>query len=257
MVPLVENLEVLLATETLLINSHLGAGILSPLRRRLGLLRFSSLGKEDFLPIAEPSTEPSTDALLELLCVGRLAYPKRIDVAIETVGRLRRDGVEATLTIVGEGVDRPRLERLTQALGLSDVVDFVGWLDDPVRLREHFRSAFALLMPSEIEGFGMVVLEAMAAGTPVVRTAPIGGFDTLEPGVDVLVVPTGSAESFASAVKRLHTDRDSYLEIARAAQTKALSLTREAWQRSFCERADRLIRARRRAVMRSENPSRR
>ena len=154
---------------------------------------------------------------VELLFVGRLIHLKRIDIAIEAVSRLRRDGIDATLTVVGDGVDRPRLERLSEELGLSDVVNFVGWTDDPNQLREHYRRAFALLLPSEIEAFGMVVLEAMAAGTPVVRTAPIGGVDLLEPEVDVLIAGMNSAEAFANAVKRLHVDRNFYLQVARAA----------------------------------------
>ena len=241
MVPLVDNLTVLLATETLLINSHLGEGIWSPLRERLSAIRYSSLGKEDFLPIeAPPSDRP-----VELLCVGRLRAPKRFDIAIETVALLRRDGIEATLTIVGDGEERRRLEGLTHEFDVSDVVHFVGWVEDPVRLRELYRRAFALLLPSEIEGFPMVVLEAMAAGTPVVATGPTGGFDTLEPGVDVLVVPS-SAESFVSSVNRLFTDRDFYFQIARAAQTKAQSLTRDAWQELLWQRADQMIKERRR-----------
>jgi glycosyltransferase involved in cell wall biosynthesis len=85
----------------------------------------------------------------------------------------------------------------------------------------------------------------MAAGTPVVATGPTGGFDTLEPEADVLVVPS-SAESFVSSVNRLYTDRDFYFQIARAAQTKARSLTRDAWQELLCERADQMIKERRR-----------
>jgi len=233
------NLEVLLATETLLLSSRLGEGILSPLGRRVEIQMLSSIDEEDLLPIAGSAS----DADVELLCVARLVSFKRIDIAIETVWRLRRDGVEATLTIVGDGEDRPRLERLTQTLGLSGVVEFIGWLDDPKELREYYRRAFALLLPSELEGFGMVTLEAMASGTPVVMT-PTGGLDAFEPEVEVLVVPTGSAELFERAVKRLHSDHDFYLRLARAAQAKAQTLTRGAWQETFYERADRLIRER-------------
>lgn len=231
------NLEVLLSTETLLLNKRLARGILPVLWKRLDILTFSSIGKEDFLPVLEPSP----GVRVELLCVARLVSHKRVDVAIETVWRLRRDGVDAALRVVGDGVDRASLERLTEELGLSDVVDFVGWVDDPVKLRKCYRRAFALLLPSEIEAFPMVVLEAMASGTPVVRTAAMGELDVLEPEVDVLIVPTSSAEPFASAVSRLHTDRQLYMRIARAGQNKALSLTRQAWHESFCERAQRLV----------------
>jgi glycosyltransferase involved in cell wall biosynthesis len=234
------NLEVALSTETLLLNGRLARGILSPLRKRLDVFMFSSIGKEDFLPVLKPSH----DVRVELLCVARLVSHKRIDIAIETVWRLRRDGIDAALTIVGDGAERASLERLTEELDLSDVVDFVGWLDDPVQLRECYRRAFALLLPSEIEAFGMVVLEAMASGTPVVRTAPMGGLDVFERDVDVLIVPTGSAELFASAVNRLYTDRDLYMRIADAAQNKARSFTRQAWHESFCERAQRLVKRR-------------
>ena len=234
------NLEVLLATETLLLSRPLGEGILSQLGQRVDVQMLSSIDDDDFLPIAG---SPS-NARMDLLCVARLVPFKQIDVAIETVSRLRRDGVEAALTVVGDGEDRPRLERLVNALGMSEVVDFTGWLEDPKQLREHYRRAFALLLPSEIEGFGMVILEAMAAGTPVVMT-PTGGLESFEPEVEVLLVPTGSPELFASAVKRLHSDRDLYLRLARAAQAKALGHTREVWQESFCERADRLTSRRR------------
>ena len=234
---LVLNLEVLLATETLLLSRPLGEGILSPLGNRVEVQMLSSIEEKDLLPIAG---SPS-DARVELLCVARLVSFKRIDIAIETVSRLRGDGVEAALTIVGDGEDRPRLERLAKALGLSEAVDFVGWLDDPKELREYYRKAFALLLPSEIEGFGMVVLEAMAAGTPVVMT-PTGGLDAFEPDVEVIVVPTGSAELFQVAVERLHSNHDFYVRLASAAQARARALTRGAWQESFCERADRLIR---------------
>jgi glycosyltransferase involved in cell wall biosynthesis len=240
MVPTILNLEVLLSTETLVLNSHLARGVLPTLRRRMEVFMPSTIGEGDFLPIVEPSP----DAAVELLFVGRLIQLKRVDIAIETVSRLRHDGIDATLTVVGDGADRPRLVRVSEEVGLSDVVNFVGWTDDPAQLREHYRKAFALLLPSEVEAFGMVVLEAMAAGTPVVRTAPIGGIDLLEPEKDVLIAGVNSAEAFATAVKRLLADRDLYLEIARAAQKKASTLTREAWQSTFRERAEGLIRDR-------------
>jgi glycosyltransferase involved in cell wall biosynthesis len=235
------NLEVLLSTETLLINKHLARGVLPSLRRRLNAVLLSPIGEEDFLPIVAPSP----DATVELLYVGRLVDFKRVDIAIETVGRLRRDGVDAMLTVVGDGADRAKLTALSAKLGLSSVVHFEGWTEDPARLRTHYGRAFAFLLPSEIEAFGGSVLEAMAAGTPVVRTAPSEGFDVLEPGVDIVVVPSGTAEQFASAVRRLQADRDFYLQIARAAQKKASTLTREAWQSSLCERAQGLIREKR------------
>ena len=234
--PFVLNLEVVLSTEALVLSDHLARGLLPPLKRRVGVTAFSGLSEQDFVPIRKSAPVGP----MELLCVTRLVRYKRVDVAIEAVVSLRNRGVEANLTVLGDGEDRQALERFSKELGVSHVVDFMGWVDDPVQLGDHYQRAFALVLPSEIEGFGSVALEAMAAGTPVVRTAPPEMAELLEPGTDVLIVPTQSGELFAEALARLHLDRDLYLRIARNGQQKALSFTREAWQTSFCERARRL-----------------
>lgn len=231
------NLEVLLSTETLVLSRHLIRDVVRPLRRKVSVTPFSALSDEDFVP----SEEAAAYRDLNLLVVGRLIALKRVDVAIETVALLRNRGMAASLTVVGEGEKRRELERLTNELGISDSVEFAGWIADPVELRNHYRRAFALLLPSEFEGLGLVALESMAAGTPVVRTAASELAELFRPGHDILVVPTQSPEMFADVVTRLYKDRDLYVRIAHAGQERALFFTAEAWHATFCEHAQRLI----------------
>ena len=141
---------------------------------------------------------------------------------------------------VGDGVtDQARtLERDPRLIGSRGLR---GWPDDPNQLREYYRRAFGLLLPSEIEAFGMVILEAMAAGTPVVMTAT-GGLTPSSRRWKSLSCRRARRSCSQVAVKRLHSDADFYLRLARAAQRRARASTRGAWQESFCERADRLIR---------------
>ena len=103
---------------------------------------------------------------LEVLFAGRLVDLKGVTLALEAFGRLIASGVDATLTVAGDGPRRPRLEARTSELGLSDRVRFLG----NVQLNEvqsRMRRADVFLFPS-FEGAGMVVVEAQASGCPVV-----------------------------------------------------------------------------------------
>jgi glycosyltransferase involved in cell wall biosynthesis len=134
-----------------------------------------------------------------LLFVGRLVSVKGADVAIEALRQLRETGVDTTLTICGDGSERDALERQVADAGLADRVTFEGWTD-PDALAEQYRTAELLLIPSRYEPFGIVALEAIASGCPVVA-ARTGG---LPEAVDDcgLLVPPEDAEALADAVER-------------------------------------------------------
>ena len=108
-------------------------------------------------------------ASLRLLYAGRLLEWKGLDLAIHAVRRLRDRGVRARFTIVGEGPARESLERLAAELGVAEDVRWVTWLPHD-QLHEHYYQHDVLLFPSLRDSGGMVVLEALAHGLPVVCT---------------------------------------------------------------------------------------
>jgi glycosyltransferase involved in cell wall biosynthesis len=126
-----------------------------------------------------------------LLVVSALVPYKRVEVALEAASRL---GVP--LKVVGTGPDRRRLEGLA-----GPDVEFLGGVDDET-LRRLYRGARAVLMPGE-EDFGIVPVEAMACGRPVVAYARGGARETVVPGRSGLLVESSTAEAFADAIETL------------------------------------------------------
>lgn len=108
-----------------------------------------------------------------ILSVGRLVRHKRTEMLLEAFARIADSFPEHRLHIVGKGIQRHALEEYASALGLSERVRFIDTLSTE-DVYEQFRKAQAFVLPSEQEGFGIVVIEAMAAGTPVItRRAPL------------------------------------------------------------------------------------
>ena len=108
---------------------------------------------------------------VEVVTVGRLSTEKRPDRAVDAVERLRAAGVDAALTVVGDGPLRSRLERTTRRRGLP--VRFTGHLADRTAVASALASADVAVCPCPHETFGLAALEALACGTPV--AVPRGG----------------------------------------------------------------------------------
>ena len=118
------------------------------------------------------------------------------------LARLRRAGVDATLDMVGDGPLGPRLKRLADRLGLGPAVQFHGRCEDvPARMAQ----ATLLVLPSAFEGLPLVVLEAMAAGLPVVATRIGGTTEALGPDHPWLT-PPGDSRALAAALAAGGTD---------------------------------------------------
>jgi glycogen(starch) synthase len=142
-----------------------------------------------------------------LLYVGRVVEQKGVATAIESLARLP---AEATLEIVGEGdrAYRAELERLAATLGVSDRVTF-----EPQQARDQmhavFRAADALLFPVQWnEPWGLIPLEAMALGRPVLATGRGGSGEYLTDGENALLFPAGDATALAQALTALAQDSD-------------------------------------------------
>ncbi|WP_443747949.1 glycosyltransferase [Asticcacaulis solisilvae] len=152
--------------------------------------------------------------------MGRLHEVKRFDLLIESAARLRDAGCDFTLRIAGEGPERAALEALVASLNLGDRVEFAGWIGDP----QAFLSEIDLfVVSSRYESFGLVLVEAMAAGVPVVSADIDGPSTVLEGGRYGTLFRGGNADSLTEAVTAVFADWNSALRRARRAQGHALA----------------------------------
>lgn len=104
---------------------------------------------------------------MALLAVGRFEKEKRFRYAIDALATLRAKGHDVGLTLVGEGSLQQTYYRYAQRLKVADRLEIVGWKND---LSRYYSEADILLVPSRYEGYGLVIVEALAAGVPVLAT---------------------------------------------------------------------------------------
>ena len=138
-----------------------------------------------------------------LLFTGQLIRGKGVDQLLRALPLVRRP---FTLTIAGEGNQKPELERIASSLGLTDKVTFSGWVDDPEKLV--MESDVAVLPFFWQEPFGLVGPEALARELPVVAFRTGGVDEWLRDGENGFAVPPRDIESFAAAVEKLLGDRE-------------------------------------------------
>jgi glycosyltransferase involved in cell wall biosynthesis len=139
------------------------------------------------------------------LFVGRVAFEKNIDFLIESLALARRDVPDLILLITGEGPAEQALRRRAEELGLGGAVRFVGYLDRERDLPDCYAAADCFVFASRTETQGLVLLEAMAMGLPVVALAAMGTRDILSPGRGCLT-PEDDVAEFAAATVHLLRD---------------------------------------------------
>lgn len=122
-----------------------------------------------------------------LLFVGRVAHEKNIGFLLKVVAQVRLKIPNVLLVIAGEGPARASLQQETQAAGLAEHVMFIGYLDRHTELNSCYACADLFVFSSRTETQGLVLLEAMAQGTPLVSTAELGTRDVLRDGLGVWV----------------------------------------------------------------------
>jgi glycosyltransferase involved in cell wall biosynthesis len=157
------------------------------------------------------------DGTRVLLCVGRLSHEKGHADLVRAFPKMRElaGDMRLRLVLVGEGPERPRIEELCRSLNLSDVVTLAGQQDD---INPFYGIADVFLLPSLSEGCPNVLLEAMAAGVPVVATAVGGVPEVATSGVDAILVKKHDGASLASATIDILKDqrlRDRLVSFAR------------------------------------------
>jgi glycosyltransferase involved in cell wall biosynthesis len=155
---------------------------------------------------------------LRLLCVGRLASQKGVVHLLDALAQARSS---PRLRVVGDGPERPQLERAAHALGLGQRVEFMGWVPR-ADLPRHYGWADAFVLPSLDEGMPNVVLEAQASGLAVVGTDVAGTRDLVEPERTGLLVPPADPAALAAAIDRLE-DAALVCELGNSSRLAALA----------------------------------
>jgi phosphatidylinositol alpha-1,6-mannosyltransferase len=168
-----------------------------------------------------------------LLTVARLVERKGVDTVLRALPAIARahDGVR--YAIAGEGPDRARLDALARTLGVEARIDWLGRVAH-AELPQLYASADLFVLPSrslpeqgDVEGFGLVLLEAQATGTPVVAARSGGMPDSLEEGQTGVLVEPSDPEALASAVIGLLSDRPRLARMGQAARARA---TTRSWR---------------------------
>jgi glycosyltransferase involved in cell wall biosynthesis len=166
-----------------------------------------------YAPVDEMFTAPADDAREAarralgisgptLLTVKRLHPVGGYDVLLKALAVLAPRVPDARLFIAGSGELRPQLERQAEAAGIASRIRFLGLVDNR-QLPSYYAAADLFVLPSRLESWGTVMLEALACGTPVVATATAGAMEAREFfDEDLQLTPLEDAEALAEAVQR-------------------------------------------------------
>lgn len=158
---------------------------------------------------------------LRLLHVGRLAWEKNQDLLMEACVWLHRDRTDFHLTIIGEGPLRRELEKKRNTLGLTSIVTFRGALAQD-QVFDAYGEADLFVLSSVTEGFGMVLVEAMAAGLPVIAPNLNGIPEIVDDGITGRLFQLGSVADLARVLRELADDPDQRKRLGRMGLRKAM-----------------------------------
>ena len=156
----------------------------------------------------------------EILYVGRLDARKGLDFLITAFAEVVRHNAKAILKIAGTGKLKNKLQQLATNLGIFERVVFLGKVSD-VDLKVLYQSAAIFVLPSKFEGFGIVLTEAMACGTPVVGTDVPGIIDIVEEGHGRLV-EQGNTRQLADMLRNMLNNRSLRSAMGKKARKMAM-----------------------------------
>jgi glycosyltransferase involved in cell wall biosynthesis len=180
----------------------------------------------DELPSPTAPRERRADEPFRLLFVGRLVERKGVHVLLQAMAHLvERRAVE--LQVVGEGPERPRLEAASRALGLGERVEFTGAIPAS-ELALRFSECDAFVLPAvrdakgDVEGLGVVLMEALLHGKPVIASESGGIVDIVRDGETGLLVASGDSAALAAAIERYMNDPELAAQLATRGRTHVL-----------------------------------
>lgn len=170
-----------------------------------------------------------------ILVASRLSREKNIGNVIEAMKQIVAKHPRAGLVIVGSGEEEARLKKLVAQLGLDKNVVFEGWQDN---LTSYYKVADVFVLSSYYEGYGMVVVEALAAGCPVIMTDVGCAEEVVHDGENGLIVPVGDTLALAHAIERVVSGEVKLVAKTPKLPTKEeyLSAYKKSWEDATNER---------------------
>lgn len=158
---------------------------------------------------------PSYRAPVVVGSMGRFVPKKAYDLFIEALALLKARGVPFTAVLGGDGEQSRALKLLVEDRQLTNQMQMPGWVEDKAKF---FNAIDIFVLPSHHEPFGIVLLEAMAYGVPVITTDAEGPREIVHHGADGLLVPRGNAKALADAMAALIEDPAFAAKLARGAR---------------------------------------
>lgn len=152
-----------------------------------------------------------------LVCIARLTRLKRVELLIRAVAELADDDLE--VSIIGDGYERNKLVNLAQRLKVNERIRFLGY-QPHLELPTILNQSHVFVLPSVGESFGIVFLEAMACGLPVIAAHSHAVPEVVTSNEGILVEP-GDLDSLCAAIRKLKTDRELYGSFAENAVLRA------------------------------------
>ena len=186
---------------------------------------------------AEQNKEERQNRIIQ---VGNLKQSKRVDVTIRAFSQLYKEFPAMSLTVIGQGEQRKNLELLCQQERVENAVSFLGQLPNDRVFREMCKSRF-YVMASKPEGFGIVYLEAMAAGCITIGTEGEGIADLITHGENGFLVPADDPQAIVRIVRWCLSNEHAAQVIAQKGRESAIKLTWETNARRYVELFERVI----------------
>ena len=179
--------------------------------RNGGFTRLVTIPNPIFIP-EKRGREPRAEGRFRIVTVARLMPEKSQETLIESLAILERSNSEWDCSIIGEGPERPALERRCRDHGLTDKIEFTGWRGD---VRALIRASDLFVMTSTVEGQPNALLEAMSESIPCISTDFAGGAarDLLGSTGAGIVVPVGDAQAVSDSIRLLMLDPGKRLEL--------------------------------------------
>ncbi len=175
---------------------------------------------DNFAALSAHPVKPAPVGTPVLGTLGRLHVNKGLDVVLRALARLRDNGVAARLKIAGDGPAMDELVALTGTLGLGDRVEFCGWMNPA---GDYLSGLDLFVCPSRVEPFGLVVIESMAAGVPVVASDIDGPRQSLDGGRFGYLCAREDPAAMAATIEQAIGDWPATTQKAYGARDYALS----------------------------------